>query len=244
VAEAAPRRSLTVAGATPGAETPDPPSSLTAARLLRQLTVEEAARRAGLREEEVEWLEEGRVYRFRTTDEALATAVVYATALELEHHEARQLAGLPVGRVPAKANRLGRAAALGAAVTSVLAVFAFVVVPGLERRSGVSSAQREAAANAQLLPPWRIDVDVLNGSGDINFTRTVASRIGGIGYRIHHVGRANRFDYTRTAVYYEPGGQRLAVRLARQIGVVTMPLPGGKNPRRLVVIVGPHKGPA
>ena len=234
MAEAAPGRALTAAVT--------PPSPLAAARLLRQLSVEEAARRSGLREEEVEWLEEGRVYRFRTTDEALATAVLYATALEIPHHEARQLAGLPAGHVPAKANRLGRAAALGAAVVAVLALVAFVIVPALDSRSGPSAAEREAAANAQLPPPWHVDVDVLNGSGDINFTRTVASRIGAIGYRIHHVGRANRFDYTRTAVYYEPGGQRLAVRLARQIGVVTMPLPGGKNPHRLVVIVGPHKG--
>ena len=244
MAEAAPRRSLTALVATTTDEPPQPASPLAAARLLRQLTPEEAARRSGLREEEVEWLEEGRVYRFRTTDEALAVAVVYATALEIPHHEARQLAGLPAGHVPAKANRVGRAAALGAAVVAVLALVAFVVVPALDGRPAPSAAEREAAATAQLPPPWHVDVDVLNGSGDINFTRSVASRIGAIGYRIHHVGRANRFDYTRTAVYYEPGGQRLAVRLARQIGVVTMPLPGGKNPRRLVVIVGPHKGPA
>jgi hypothetical protein len=25
--------------------------------------------------------------------------------------------------------------------------------------------------------------------------------------------------------------------------VVTKPLPGGSNPRRLVVVVGPHRGP-
>ena len=119
---------------------------------------------------------------------------------------------------------------------------AFGLLPGVDR-SATRSAASGAATGAPLPPAWRVDVDVLNGSGDINFTRRVASRIGSIGYRIHHVGRANRFDYPRTAVYYEPGGQRLAVRLARQIGVVTMPLPNGRNPRRLVVIVGPHKGP-
>ena len=36
------------------------PSALTRARLQRQLTPEEAARRAGLTQDEVEWLEEGR----------------------------------------------------------------------------------------------------------------------------------------------------------------------------------------
>ena len=66
MAEAATGRALSAA----------PSSLLAGARLGRKLTVEEAARRAGLSVEEVEWLEQGRVYRFRTTDEALATAVV------------------------------------------------------------------------------------------------------------------------------------------------------------------------
>ena len=242
MAEIAPERDLTVAVAAPTADPPRPPSPLAAARLLRQLTVEEAARRAGLSPEEAEWLEEGRVYRFRTTGEALAAAVVYASALEVTHREAREVAGLPVGHLAASANPLARIAALAAAATAIVALLAVVVIPGLHRHS-VGSGGAGAAAGAALPPPWRVDVDVLNGSGDINFTRTIASRIGAMGYRIHRVARADRFDYVRTAVYYEPGGQQLAVRLARQIGVVTMPLPGGRNPRRLVVIVGPRKGP-
>ena len=86
-------------------------------------------------------------------------------------------------------------------------------------------------------------VDVLNGAGDINWTRQVASRIGALGYRLGRVARASRFDYRSTAVYYEPGGQALAIRLARVLGTITTPLPGGSNPRRLVVIVGPRRGP-
>src|SRR5437763_3283325 len=242
MAEVAPERDLTTAVAAPTSDPKRPPSPLAAARLLRQLTVEGAARRAGLRAAEVEWLEEGRVYRFRTTDEALAVAAVYASALEVTHREARELAGLPVGHLQAGANPVARIAALGAAATAIVVLLAVILVPGLHRHAG-GSGRAGPAAGAALPPPWRVDVDVLNGSGDINFTRTVANRIGAIGYRIHRVGRANRFDYVRTAVYYEPGGQALAVRLARQIGVVTMPLPGGKNPHRLVVIVGPHKGP-
>jgi transcriptional regulator with XRE-family HTH domain len=242
MAEVAPERDLTAAVAAPTADPPRPPSPLAAARLLRQLTVDEAARRAGLSAEEVEWLEEGRVYRFRTTDEALAAAAVYASGLEVTHREARELAGLPVGHLHPRANPVARIAALCAAAVALVALLAVVVLPGLHRHAG-SASRADAAARAPLLPPWRVDVDVLNGSGDIDFTRTVASRIGAIGYRIHHVGRADRFDYVRTAVYYEPGGQQLAIRLARQIGVVTMPLPGGRNPHRLVVIVGPHKGP-
>src|SRR6266536_5509930 len=70
-------------------------SPLAKARLQRQLTVEETARRAGLSAEEVRWLEEGRVYRFPTSDDALLGALLYATALGIDAAEARRLAGLP-----------------------------------------------------------------------------------------------------------------------------------------------------
>jgi len=99
-------------------------------------------------------------------------------------------------------------------------------------------------AQAATLPkPWEIKVEVLNGAGDINWTRQVASRIQSLAYTVKSVRKADRFDYPRTAVYYPPGGRLIAVRLARQLGVVTQPLPGGDDAKRLVVIVGPHVGP-
>ena len=73
----------------------------------------------------------------------------------------------------------------------------------------------------------------------MNYTRSVASKIGALAYRIERVTRADRFDYTQTAVYFHPGGERLAERLAKQLGVQARPLPGGGNPSRLVVVVGP-----
>ena len=85
---------------------------------------------------------------------------------------------------------------------------------------------------------WR-----LNGSGDINYTRRVASRIGGLGYHITRVTRATRFDYPETAVYYAAGGDAIAKRLARDLQVPIRPLPGGDDVQRLVVIVGPKRGP-
>jgi len=95
---------------------------------------------------------------------------------------------------------------------------------------------------AQSLPPtWKLKVDVLNGGGDIYYTRAVASKIGGLGYKIERVAKANRFDYPDTAVYFEPGGEAYGTRLARQLGVQARPLPGGNNPRRLVVIAGPPR---
>jgi transcriptional regulator with XRE-family HTH domain len=212
-------------------------SPVATARLRRRLTLEEAARRSGLTAEEIAWLEEGRLYRFGTSDDALAAAVVYASALGVGPAEARELAGLPPP-APARGRirRLAVFAALAASIAGLAAAIAF---------TGPSHDSRSAPRlGGALPPPWKVRVDVLNGAGDINWTRQVASRIGALGYRLGRVARASRFDYRSTAVYYEPGGQALAIRLARVLGTVTTPLPGGSNPRRLVVIVGPHRGPS
>ena len=104
----------------------------------------------------------------------------------------------------------------------------------------VSGGGTSTGQAATLPPPWHIQVDVLNGGGDINYTRRIADRIGSFGYRIQHVTKASRFDYRRTTVYFEPRGEALARRLSSQLGCGTAsPLPAGTNPRRLVVIVGP-----
>ena len=101
-----------------------------------------------------------------------------------------------------------------------------------------------AAQPVAILPaPWRIDVTVLNGSGDINYTSQVASHIGGFGYTIKKVGRADNFAYPQTAVYFPPRCEDDALRLAKQLGVATRPLPGGSGPCQLFVIVGPARGP-
>src|SRR5262249_60147309 len=75
-------------------------SALARARLHRQLTIEETAKRAGLSVEEVRWLEEGRVYRFALPDDALAATLLYASALGIDNREARELAAPPVPPPP------------------------------------------------------------------------------------------------------------------------------------------------
>src|SRR5438046_10644969 len=65
-------------------------SPLASARLRRQLTLPEAARRAGIAEDEAQWLEEGRVYRFPSTDAAMLSLLLYATALGIDHREAKR----------------------------------------------------------------------------------------------------------------------------------------------------------
>ena len=62
-------------------------SPLARARLHRQLTVEETARRAGITAEEVRWLEEGRVYRFPKPDDAL---IAFDQALNLRNKNERE----------------------------------------------------------------------------------------------------------------------------------------------------------
>jgi transcriptional regulator with XRE-family HTH domain len=212
-------------------------SALARARLHRQLTVEETARRAGISVEEVRWLEEGRVYRFPRPDDALAATVLYASALGIENREARELAGLPVAPLPVERNPVPRLVVIGAVVLA-LAVFGLLLfIP----RSGGKHAT--AVTSAILPPPWRIPVTVLNGSGDINYTRQVASHVGGFGYTIKKVGRASSFAYPQTAVYFPPNCEGVAVRLAKQLGVATKPLPGGTGGCNLYVIVGPARGP-
>jgi transcriptional regulator with XRE-family HTH domain len=208
------------------------PSPLASARIHRKLTVEEAARRAGVATEQIEWLEAGRVYRFPSADDALLAAVLYATSLGIDADEARRLARLPVEPRPERASRR-RVLGAGAAIV-VLAALAVALLGAFG-----GDAKRRAAVNTAPLPaPWKLTVDVLNGGGDIYYTRQLADKIGAMGYKIHRVTKADRFDYPDNVVYFEPGGEGVGRRLAQQLGVDAKPLPGGTNPRRLVVIAG------
>ena len=216
------------------AEQPAQTSPLTTLRLQRKLTIEQAAKRAALWPEQLEWIEEGKLYRFQGQHTAVLALLRYATALGIDQREARGLSGMPVE--PPARRPVGRWLAAGTAAAILVAV-TIALAMGLRGGDSRSAAQRRAST---LPPPWKVSIDVLNGSGDINYTRRVATRIGSFGYRIQHVTRANRFDYKETSVYFEPGGGALAQRLAAQLGgVTTHPLPGGKNHRRLVVIAGP-----
>jgi transcriptional regulator with XRE-family HTH domain len=207
------------------------PSVLAGLRLQRKLTVEEAAKRAALWPDQVQWLEEGRLYRFPTGEAAVLALLRYATSLGIDHREARRLAGLPVE--PPAPRRFARWAAAGAAAALVAVLLTAVFI-------GFGNGSTQASKAALLPAPWKISVDVLNGSGDINYTRQVATHVGSFGYRIGHVTKANRFGYKQTVIYFEPGGEALARRLSSQLGCGTIsPLPGGRDSHRLVVITGP-----
>jgi transcriptional regulator with XRE-family HTH domain len=207
------------------------------ARLRRQLSREEVAHRSGITAEQVLWLEEGRVYAFRSPEDALAAALLLASGLEIDNHEARELAGLPVLPRPIQRNPRGR---LG--VTSALAVIivAGAIMLGYALSGPASRILPHKAAAPSLPAVWKVSVDVQNGSGDINYTRRVASRIGAFGYRVATVKPAAKFDYKHTTVFFSDTGKGRAIgqRLANQLEADLLPLPRGKDPLRLVVIVG------
>jgi hypothetical protein len=209
---------------------------LTAARLRRQLTVESAAKLARLTPDEVTWLEEGKLYRFPSGDSAALALMLYATGLGISRREARSLAGLPLVARPRR-DQVRQIAGMLIGVVVLVSIAGAFALPGLLH----GATKPAAAAQSDLPPPWKVEVDVLNGSGDMNYTRNVADKIGAMAYRIERVTRATRFDYTRTAVYFPPGAEALGQRLAGQLGVQALPLPGGTNTRRLVVIVGPAR---
>jgi hypothetical protein len=210
---------------------------LAAARLRRQLTVERAAKLARLTPDEVSWLEEGRLYRFDSSESAVTALLLYSTALGIDRREARQLSGLPVLPRPSLADAKSKTA-FGVGLAVVATIAAALLLPGLVRGSG---QERADGSLAGLPATWKISVDVLNGSGDMNYTRRVADRIGSMAYRIERVSRADRFDYPETAVYFHPGGERIAERLADELQVGAKALPGGGSRNRLVVVVGPAR---
>ena len=81
-------------------------------------------------------------------------------------------------------------------------------------------------------------MDVYNGTRHGNAASSLANEIAGLAYGIGDVKDADRRNYAETAVYYPPGGEAVARRLADELGVGITALPGGEDPNRLVVIVG------
>jgi LytR cell envelope-related transcriptional attenuator len=211
-------------------------SPLAAARVRRRLTVEEAAARAGLELEDVKSLEEGRIYRFPSVNEALSATLVYATSLGMSEREARQLAGLPVGPYRWSLRRYLAFVAFAAALASL---GWFVVLPEVRSNEEGANGSGSTIVAATLPPPWEIRVDVFNGTNVANAATLLANEIGGpLAYRVGTVENADRLDYVETRVYYPPGSEEIATRLAEAIGVQTTALPSGKDPNRLIVIVG------
>jgi hypothetical protein len=191
--------------------------------------------------DQVKSLEENCMYRFGSNADALAAALVYATALGISEREARQIAGLPVSSRLMDTWSLRRSMATAAflAAAGMLAWFGFRPELGGNAPAVTPVANAAPAIAQPTLPqPWEIQVDVYNGTGSGNAAAGMANRIAGLAYRIGKVADAKRDDYTKTLVYYPPGGEAIAARLGKSLGIGTAALPGGDDPKRLVVIVG------
>src|SRR5438067_5432520 len=122
-------------------------SPLAEARERHGLSITQVAYKTGLTEQEIEWLEEGRLYRFPSQNEALLAGIVYATAVGIDKFEARRIAGLPVtGTV--RVNAKARLIVVGALAALVSALVVMIVTPNLQlTRTRVV----EAIPNANLL---------------------------------------------------------------------------------------------
>jgi hypothetical protein len=213
-----------------------------AARLSRRLTLEQAAARAHMDVDAVKSLEDNCVYRFGSNAEALAAALVYAASLGISQREARQLAGLPM---PSRMDpwSLRRTLAALAFLVTCTTLAWFVARPELFPAVPAAAAggPAPAAVTATLPERWEIQVDVYNGTRVGNAAAGMANRIAGLAYRIGTVRDAKEKNYERTLVYYPPGAEAIAKRLAGELGIGTVALPGGDDPHRLVVIVGRQK---
>jgi Helix-turn-helix domain/LytR cell envelope-related transcriptional attenuator len=210
-------------------------SPFESARAKRGLTREEAAARSALGVDEITWLEEGRLYRFRSAHQAVAVAATYSAALGIDHHEALELAGRPLPPL-AKDTRRYRIM-VGGGIAALLLLLVGALAIGSKVTGGTGPG---GVAAAKLPPTESITVDVYNGAGDMTFTKSVADRVTALGYGLRHVNRVRGpFSYRETSVYYPPHAQAIAARLAKSLCVDTKPLPSGTSRRRLVVIAGP-----
>jgi transcriptional regulator with XRE-family HTH domain len=213
-------------------------SPLVAARLRRRLSIEQAAARASLDVDAVKNLEESRTYVFPSTADAIAATVVYASALGITEREARELAGLPVESVLERWSLRRWSIVLGF-VGALAALMIFVLRPQFLPAEPTAAPPAAAEpAPAPLPERWEIQVDVYNGTARGNAAAAIANEIAGLAYRIGDVGNAKQRNYVDTRVYYPPGAEAIAERLAGEMGVGTTALPGGDDATRLVVIVG------
>jgi LytR cell envelope-related transcriptional attenuator len=216
-----------------------------AARLSRRLTLEQAAARANMDVDAVKSLEDNCVYRFGSNADALAAALVYAASLRITEREARQLAGLPATPRLDPWSLRRTVAALAFLVTCFALVW-FVarpqLLPATEAHASPVAAPPTKPAAPTLPDRWEIEVDVYNGTSVGNAAAGFANRIAGLAYHMGNVDDARRKNYEKTLVYYPPGAEEIAKRLAGELGVGTAALPGGDNPLRLVVIIGKRSG--
>lgn len=235
-------------------------SPLARARIRCELTVEEAARRAGITADEARWLEEERLYRFPAAGAAIAATIAYAAALGAGSEIA--VAGERRARERARGPRrrgwvaLGvalLAAGIGVAVWQATREHAAATPAGAAVAAagagvvGAGGAASAAAATPTPPPaPRLLRVDIV-GTPGAAATTALAAQLRRLGYgAVRVVNPAATAAQRSTApvpaesagdgVYYEPGGAAAGQALGRALQLAVRPLPAGSDPRRLVVV--------
>ena len=161
--------------------------------------------------DDVKALEQNRLYRFPSIERAVAATLVYGTALGISEREPRELAGLPVPPLtPARASGACEGTCQGLQSCSSRRRWRSSR-SGRTRSARHPTRGRSSAASVKLPPPWRVRVDVYNGTGTANAATEIANEIGGpLAYRIGDVDNADRSDYVETRVYFPPGAEAIA----------------------------------
>jgi hypothetical protein len=191
--------------------------------------------------DQIKSLEDNCLYRFGSNADAVRAALVYASSLRITEREARRLAGLPEqSRLdPWSPRRMLAALAFLLTCTTLAWFIAWPQVFPSTPAAVAAAPQAQQGPPEVLLPArWQIEVDVFNGTSKGNAAAGLANQIAGLAYKMGTVGNAKQKNYERTLVYYPPGAEGIAERLAGELGVGMAALPGGDNPLRLVVIVG------
>src|SRR4051794_7480565 len=173
------------------------PSPLEVARTRRGLTREEAAALTALSVDEITWLEEGRLYRFRSSHVAVAAATPYAAALDIDHREALELAGRPVPPRSGDSRRSRLLVLGGVALVLLLVIASLGAVSWLTGTTG-----RGSGSSAKLPPTWQVTVDVLNGSGDLFYTPKIPHQIKGAPYPPRPPPKARNLRHKATAGHH------------------------------------------
>ena len=103
--------------------------------------------------------------------------------------------------------------------------------------------QVKALPQVPLRPVSQVRVLVLNGNGVTGAASTAAARLQAEGYRVGGAVDADRHDYASSMVFFVPGWQKEARRLARSAGIrVVAPIDGMRPAQlkgsKLVLLLG------
>ena len=226
-------------------------SPLARARIRCELTVEEAARRAGITADEARWLEEERLYRFPAAGAAIAATIAYAAALgagseiaAAGERRARERARGPRRRGWVALGVALLAAGIGVAVWQATREHAAATPAGAAAAAagagvvGPGGAAPAAAATPAPPPaPRLLRVDIV-GTPGAAATTALAAKVRRLGYGAVRVISTAPVpaESAGDGVYYEPGGAAAGQVLGRALQLAVRPLPAGSNPRRLVVV--------